>query len=270
MDSSAAPCEASPTPLATDLRTGASAQATVRTDDRCERVATVRRPPRSTAPSVTDQPRRPSRAGCSSRRDAATRSALATSLPLVPAEACRLIILLQDFALTVSVLKTPRLVLRPPEDRDVPAIVVGCSDVAVGRYIPVIPVPYSERDARDWLAGANERYRRSRERSLAITLVEDDELVGVVTIRLRLGGSIGYWMGPHTRGRGLMSEAVDAVVQWAGEQYGLRDLFITAHPENVASQRVAEKAGFIRVGTVEHEPPFRDGMRQAFRFEQRS
>jgi hypothetical protein len=50
-------CEASPTPLATALRTGASAQATVRTDDRRGRVATVRRPPRTTAPSVTEQPR---------------------------------------------------------------------------------------------------------------------------------------------------------------------------------------------------------------------
>ena len=35
------------------------------------RVATVRRPPRSTAPSVTEQPRRPSRPGCSSRRQTA-------------------------------------------------------------------------------------------------------------------------------------------------------------------------------------------------------
>jgi hypothetical protein len=71
VDSSATHCEASPTPLATALRTGASVQATVRTDDRCGRVATVRRPPRSTAPSVTEQPRRPSRPGCSSRRDPA-------------------------------------------------------------------------------------------------------------------------------------------------------------------------------------------------------
>jgi hypothetical protein len=75
VDSSAAPCEASPTPLASALRTGASARATVRTDDRCGRVAMVRRPPRSTAPSATGQPRRPSRPGCSSRRDATAEAA---------------------------------------------------------------------------------------------------------------------------------------------------------------------------------------------------
>jgi RimJ/RimL family protein N-acetyltransferase len=67
-----------------------------------------------------------------------------------------------------------------------------------------------------------------------------------------------------------MSEALTAVVRWAEEQHGLSDLFLTAHPENVASQRVAEKAGFTKVGVVEHEPLFRDGTTHAVRFERRS
>ena len=168
----------------------------------------------------------------------------------------------------MSILRTPRLALRPPETRDVSQIVVGCSDVEVARYIPVIPVPYTERDAYEWLAGADERWRTSRERSFAITLVDEDELLGVVSVRLRPGGSMGYWLLPHVRSRGLMSEAVSAVAQQARSQHGLHDLFITAHPENIASQRVAEKAGFIRAGLVEHEPLFADGVRIAVRFEQ--
>src|ERR1035437_6145843 len=81
VDSSAAHCEASPTPLATAWRTGASAQATVRTDDRCGRVATVRRPPRSTAPSVTEQPRRPSRLAAPPGVEEESRLPAATGAP---------------------------------------------------------------------------------------------------------------------------------------------------------------------------------------------
>jgi RimJ/RimL family protein N-acetyltransferase len=168
----------------------------------------------------------------------------------------------------VVVLRTNRLVLRPPAERDVPAIVAGCSDPDVGRYIPVIPVPYTDRDARDWLAGAEQRFRASGEHSFAIALIGEDELLGVVSVRLRPGGSIGYWLRPHARGRGLMTEAVRAVASWAWEEHEIRDLFITAHPDNVASQRVAHGAGFVGVGVVEHEPPFRDGTRRAMRFEQ--
>jgi RimJ/RimL family protein N-acetyltransferase len=171
----------------------------------------------------------------------------------------------------VSVLRTSRLLLRAPADRDVPAIVTGCSDPVVALYIPVIPVPYTEGDAREWLAGADQRWRRDRERSLAITSIdEDDELLGVVSADLRPGGSVGYWMRADARGRGLMSEALIAVVQWAEEQHGLGGLFLTAHPENLASQRVAEKAGFTKVGIVEHDPVFRDGTTHALRFERRS
>jgi RimJ/RimL family protein N-acetyltransferase len=164
------------------------------------------------------------------------------------------------------VVTTPRLVLRPPAERDVPAIVMGCSDPDVALYIPVIPVPYTEEDARGWLAGAEERWLSTRECSFAITMPREDQLLGVVTIRLRPGGSIGYWLRREMRGRGLMPEAVGAVVQWANDEHGLRDFFLTTHPGNTASQRVAEKVGFIRTGLVDHAA-FGDGVQNAVRFD---
>jgi RimJ/RimL family protein N-acetyltransferase len=163
--------------------------------------------------------------------------------------------------------RTPRLVLRPPADRDVPAIVTGCGDAEVARYIPAMPVPYTEADARRWLAGVDGRWQGSRECSFAITLAGDDQLLGVITIRLRPGGSIGYWLRPEVRGRGLMTEALEALVQWANDEHDLRDFFLTTHPDNIASQRAAEKAGFVRTGLVEHDAPFADGERQAVRFD---
>jgi ribosomal-protein-alanine N-acetyltransferase len=148
-------------------------------------------------------------------------------------------------------LRTARLVLRPPQEHDIPRIVAACSSPDVARYIPHIPVPYTEADAREWLAHASAN-------SFAITL--DDVLLGVVSVE---DGSLGYWLHPDARGRGVMAEALAAVVRWAGD----RDLVLTAHPENVASRRVAEKAGFVAVGTVAHDPPFRDGVREAIRYE---
>lgn len=164
-------------------------------------------------------------------------------------------------------IRTERLVLRAPAERDVPAIVAGCGDPDVARYIPVIPVPYTERDARQWLAGLDARLRADGEHTFAITRADDDVLIGVITVRLHAGGSIGYWLCREARGGGLMTEALVAVVDWARREHAVTGLFLTTHPDNVASQRVAEKAGFTRAGLVDHAPAFADGLARAVRFD---
>ena len=78
---------------------------------------------------------------------------------------------------------------------------------------------------------------------------------------------MGYWLAPWARRRGVMTLALRAVVEWATRVHGVDRLFLTTHPENVASQRVAERGGFTRVGLTEHQPPFRDGVTNAVLFE---
>jgi RimJ/RimL family protein N-acetyltransferase len=63
-----------------------------------------------------------------------------------------------------------------------------------------------------------------------------------------------------------MTRAVILAVDWARGQ-GLERFFLTTHPENVPSQRVAENAGFRRVGEVDEPRGFRDGSTRAVLFE---
>jgi RimJ/RimL family protein N-acetyltransferase len=145
-------------------------------------------------------------------------------------------------------------------------IVAGCSDPEIARYIPIIPAPYTDDDAHAWLSASNVRWHASRELDLAVADRGSDRLLGVISIQLRAGGSVGYWLRREARGRGVMLEALDAVVDWAAAQHGVRELTLTIHPDNVASQRVAEGAGFVRAGIVPHDPPFRDGTIDAILF----
>jgi RimJ/RimL family protein N-acetyltransferase len=56
---------------------------------------------------------------------------------------------------------------------------------------------------------------------------------------------IGYSMAPRFRGRGVATRAVRLLSAWAFE-VGVRRLVAGTAPDNVASQRVLEKAGFAR------------------------
>jgi len=159
------------------------------------------------------------------------------------------------------------LLLRPPRQTDLTAVVAACTDPEIPRFIPFIPAAYSEQDGRAWLANVERKWRDSDERTFAIVEHKSDRLLGVVTIRLWDGGSIGFWLGREARAKGVMTEAVKAVVKWARSEHAIERLYIITHPDNVASQRVAEKAGFIRVGVTTHEPPFHDGTTKAIRFD---
>jgi len=56
--------------------------------------------------------------------------------------------------------------------------------------------------------------------------------------------NVYYWTAPTMRGHGIAAKAVVAAVSWALAAFGAAEAFIRA--ANPESERVAEKAGFIR------------------------
>ncbi|MGI9080906.1 MAG: GNAT family N-acetyltransferase [Thermoleophilaceae bacterium] len=159
------------------------------------------------------------------------------------------------------------LLLRPPRRTDLVAVVTACSDPEIPRFIPFIPAPYPVEAGRTWLASCERNWLGTEQRTFAIVDRQSNRFLGAVTVRLREGGLVGFWLSREARGTGVMTGAVKAVVEWARTEHGIGRLCLLTHPDNVASQRVAEKAGFVRVGVTSHEPPFRDGTSTAIRFE---
>ena len=81
-------------------------------------------------------------------------------------------------------LRDGELLLRPPAERDIPDVVAACQDPEISRFIPFVPFPYREDDARAWLQAVAEAWTGTLERTFAILDDERDEFLGVVTVRL--------------------------------------------------------------------------------------
>ena len=62
--------------------------------------------------------------------------------------------------------------------------------------------------------------------------------------------AIGYWLLERVRGRGLGSHAVALLAHWALAGAALERVEALVLPDNVASRRVLEKAGFRREGQL--------------------
>lgn len=107
------------------------------------------------------------------------------------------------------------------------------------------------RFMRGWATGAR--------LSLTIRRRSDDEGVGMVELRPRLGDEfdVSYVVVPELRGRGLASRAVVELLDWGARELGLRHAVIHCDVENTASQRVAEKCGFVLEGRFGDELRFR-------------
>ena len=156
------------------------------------------------------------------------------------------------------------LTLRPLRMGDLDAVVDACADPDIPRFTLLVPSPYSEEDGLEFLTHVETQWRQGGpERTFAITA--DGEFLGVVGIGLDTG-VLGYWLKREARGQGWTTRAVIAVVGWARTQ-GVTQFSLTTHPENVASQRVAVKAGFREIGLVDEPRGFRDGTTKAVLFE---
>ena len=71
---------------------------------------------------------------------------------------------------------------------------------------------------------------------------------------------IGYGVRGSERGKGYASEALGAVARWALTEGGIQRAWLTATTDNLASVRVAEKAGFHREGTLRRAGLEDDGL----------
>jgi RimJ/RimL family protein N-acetyltransferase len=75
----------------------------------------------------------------------------------------------------------------------------------------------------------------------------------VMALRERTVLNLFYRLAPATWGRGLATEAATAVVRWAAAHHPEHPVVARIRPENVASQRVAVRAGLVRAEHLDDE-----------------
>lgn len=149
-------------------------------------------------------------------------------------------------------LVTERLLVRAfrPEDRT--AVLAG---LATGEEFLTPGTPSDPKLLDTWLAdGVHAPQRAGTGVHLVLTLRDSGDLVGAMSLfgtDWEEGRTeVGYGVHPGFRGFGYAPEAVGAIAHWAFEKCGLHRIELRTIIENVASQRVAIKAGFTREGVL--------------------
>jgi RimJ/RimL family protein N-acetyltransferase len=134
--------------------------------------------------------------------------------------------------------------LRPADERDIEAIDRGITDPDVIRWIGAATM-----SAREVLELNRSRWLDGSGPTFAICGA-DDRCIGHVWLNHHGDDrwTVGYWLLPEARGKGLATRAVTLVSVWAFRDLGLAQLSLVTDRENPRSQRVAERSGFEPAG----------------------
>ncbi len=159
-------------------------------------------------------------------------------------------------------LVTPRLVLRAPRTTDVAEIrrLLRANHEHLKPWNPA-PPPGEDpssiteisktvlRQRREWKLGRGYVFMVA-EREHPGTLIGKIALSGIMRGAM-YGAYLGYWMSEDVQGRGYVTEALRAVLDFAFGPAGLHRVQAAIMPRNARSLRVIEKLGFRREGYAE-------------------
>lgn len=150
-------------------------------------------------------------------------------------------------------------VVRDVRPEDASSIAVYADNPRVAANLrDIFPHPYHLEDAERFLQGVTEQEPRT-----VFAIATESEAIGVIGLTLgedvhRFTAELGYWLGESFWGRGIMTDAVRAVVEYGFSEVGVLRICAEPYAGNVGSARVLEKAGFELEGRMRANV-FKDG-----------
>ena len=145
------------------------------------------------------------------------------------------------------ILATKRLRLRQFEARDVEGLHACFGDPEAMRYWNFLPCATEAESAR-WVGILEKNTSPYQFLAWAVADKRSDKCIGMVNYHHRQARNakleIGYILASAQQGRGLMTEALEALLAYCFKELAVHRVEALIHPDNVASIRLAERLGF--------------------------
>lgn len=170
--------------------------------------------------------------------------------------------MLEVIFLPFPVLKTKRLLLRQLTKNDAETILSLRSNDEVMKYIPR-PYLKNKEEALELIAMFNDKIENGIAINWGISFLHQPEkIIGIIGYyRMKpehYRAEVGYMLFPIYNGKGIISEALQKVVQYGFNEIKLHSIEAILDPKNIGSEKVLLKNGFIKEAHL-MENEFYDG-----------
>ncbi len=150
-------------------------------------------------------------------------------------------------------LEAGRVVLRPFNHCDAPAVQRLAGDREIASTTLLIPHPYEDGLAESWIASHEAAFAAGTMITFAVTLRETGELLGAISLTVQRSderAEMGYWIGKPFWGKGYGTEAATAVLRFAFEELSLNRVYAHHMTRNPSSGRIMQKLGMAQEGLL--------------------
>ncbi|PYE16863.1 RimJ/RimL family protein N-acetyltransferase [Williamsia limnetica] len=164
-----------------------------------------------------------------------------------------------DWPRSIPTLTDDVITLRPLDTGDVLPVLAASRDPATAEFT-VVPQPYTEADARDFVESRSTRVWPGFD--LAI-VDRDDQFLGLCGLRAEDDDAVtkvGYSVAPQARGRGVATRATRLLIGYSW-QIGAVRVGLDAYSTNTASRAVALRCGFTEEGVLRSAAVGKNGKR---------
>jgi RimJ/RimL family protein N-acetyltransferase len=144
-------------------------------------------------------------------------------------------------------------VLRPVRMADVPELVRICRDESI-IYWAGWPSPFGEADAREWVRTRAALRTIGETVDLLVVDGDSNRVAGWLALhsidRANRRASIGLFLAPEARGKGLMSRSLNMFTTWVFETMPIDRLELLTLTTNQPTLALAERCGYVREGVL--------------------
>src|ERR687898_2269098 len=141
--------------------------------------------------------------------------------------------------------------------------IVNLMNYEIAKNLYEVPYPYRIDDALNFIKSSYDDFRLRKAISFAIDYKNKLQLFqllsGTIGIKdidyINKKANIGYWIGKQYQGKGIATECINLVVNYAFNILELEEISAYVFPDNNSSIRVLEKNGFGKTGEVNEYHP---------------
>ena len=142
--------------------------------------------------------------------------------------------------------------LRTLKSSDAQSITECIKYKCVSRYMSNVPYPYKLRDAEVFIDSI--KIKDTKKLTIGIEDKNLHQIIGIISLnninKKNKSGVFGYWLGEKYWGKGIMTEAVNLIINHAFKNLKLQRIQASVMHPNIASMNVLLKSGFQLEGIL--------------------
>lgn len=142
--------------------------------------------------------------------------------------------------------QSENFIIRPFQEKDLKSLVKSINDPEIANFTLGVPYPYTIDDGKKFIKKNINPQSNLRNGYINVAIIVKNQIIGGIGFENinPKQAEIGFWLNNNHRGQGIMTKALNEMLNFAKNELSINKIIAYVLPENLKGQKVLEKNGF--------------------------